>query len=268
MELKNKLRPLSIFGLDQPIVEAWLHHVGKTLINAKIQFPDKSEYYVTDIDLYFFKEGLFEDPYMDKVDEQKICDGWYYNSIRRTIDITFGNNEYFGAALLRSINIKSEDKVITPTEVTEIFKEKLKIRDLSLLNKAIPENKPKLVLRNNEPIGPYYSSTRPIFYATTEDSEAKIIKKIEFFNKRLRFSSKFPSYQSSELKLKLNILSCIRCGYLLEATEAFGSDVINPLIDLINDQDMEKIVPSDWPPYENNSLNNMLKYINEKIVIR
>lgn len=118
---------------DLVSLEKHFDRVADMILNKVLLKVDKCLFRFTEIEFYFFREGLHEDPYIHKDDLQLMTGQWYFHG--SGIDITFGDGINHGGILIRGIrNINgNENKFISgPLNVVkELFRSmgNIKIKD-------------------------------------------------------------------------------------------------------------------------------------------
>lgn len=87
--------------------------VAKALMTEFVIKINETEFYLTEIELYCQTKkeeegGLHYDPYVHGDDLQKEFGKWYFHG--SGLDITFGNENYYGGILIRGIKTYSENE--------------------------------------------------------------------------------------------------------------------------------------------------------------
>jgi hypothetical protein len=113
-------------------VQHIFYESAKDLMNNFVLKIDSLEIELTEIEFYYFECQYHADLYVHLDKLQKETSGYLYvhkkAEGRGGIDLTFGNNRFFGGILLRGI--KDSDAFVSgPSKVKEYISEKLKIED-------------------------------------------------------------------------------------------------------------------------------------------
>jgi hypothetical protein len=109
---------------DHLSLEKHFDYVAGLLLNRIILHVGENQYRFTEIEFYFFKSGIHEDPFIHKDKMQLETGQWYFHG--SGLDITFGDGINHGGILIRGMSqLKcQEQKFINgPLRViNEIFK--------------------------------------------------------------------------------------------------------------------------------------------------
>lgn len=70
------------------------------LNNCKVEVDDY-KYHIVEIEFYYYREGLHEDPFVHKHDNQKEMGVWYFHNVGQ--DLTFGDGLNYGGILIRGL---------------------------------------------------------------------------------------------------------------------------------------------------------------------
>jgi hypothetical protein len=147
IKLLSDLHTQQLFNKD--LIKAFDEIAICLLRQTKIVTP-KDQFYLREIEIYFFDKKNHSDPYTHKNKRQSEFGEWYFHrytdinsyikSNRNGVDITFGNKdaELFGGILIRKIqNIDSNELIIGINKVARCLIENVgenKMNDIALGN--------------------------------------------------------------------------------------------------------------------------------------
>lgn len=110
------------------------HVIAEKLMNGYILKISDLEFELTEIEFYYFDDEKHSDVYVHSHDFQKNTNSFLYVHEAWDnyggIDLTFGNNEYYGGILIRGIKLKDDNYVAGPSKVRSALVEQIN-RDIS-----------------------------------------------------------------------------------------------------------------------------------------
>lgn len=128
---KNKINGIEI-GFDE---------LANYLINECILAVNENEYRIAEIEFYYFDKDNHPDVFTHRNECQKKSNLFYFHTAG--VDITFGNVNYYGGILIRSIiNLQTKEYIIGPNKVA--YKEFLKCDTENQLIIKLKEKKQKI----------------------------------------------------------------------------------------------------------------------------
>lgn len=93
---------------DKDQIQEQFKKVAEFILNNLLITVDDREYQVTEVEFYYHRKGIHEDPFIHKHDNQKKMGLWYFHDVGQ--DITFGDGESYGGILIRGIKDTHSDE--------------------------------------------------------------------------------------------------------------------------------------------------------------
>ncbi len=170
---------------EESDIQELFNKTAKELMNNYILNIDNLKIELTEIEFYYFNCNIHEDTYVHIDKLQKGTCGFLYvhkkNYPRGGIDITFGNEKFYGGILIRGIKI--DDKFISGSAtIKKYIMEKISqniIHEYSILQKYFDNHKDDICLNKN------INKDYKIYYSTRVGLNREIDK--NFYDKKYRF---------------------------------------------------------------------------------
>lgn len=134
------------------------YSIAEKLMNSYIMKIGDIEFELTEIEFYYFNDEEHSDVYVHSHDLQKSTNTFLY--VHQAwdnyggIDLTFGNNEYYGGILIRGIKLKDKKYVAGPAKVRNVLVDIISrdISSYSELQQYFDDNKELITLQAKEMI--------------------------------------------------------------------------------------------------------------------
>jgi len=91
--------------------ESIFESCAKDLMNNHVLTHLDKQYFLMELEFYYYHKDNHPDPYVLMSDNQKSTNTFYFH--RSGVDITFGDNYSYGGILLRGINLKNSNEYIS-----------------------------------------------------------------------------------------------------------------------------------------------------------
>ena len=123
-------------------VEAGFKRLAEYLMNECVLEVNSEKYQLAEIEFYYYDKENHPDVFVHCDEEQLNSNTFYVHNkggIRAGIDITFGNKNYYGGILIRSLkNINNDEEPIKGSKnCRELMEKKLRINSLKDLKKLL-----------------------------------------------------------------------------------------------------------------------------------
>lgn len=166
--LLNLLKVPSFESIDE--FHNYFENIAYNLLNNYILFINNDEYILSELEFYWRGKN-HDDVFVHCNSDQKKFGTWYFhkfgnnykNGTYKGLDIVFGNDEYYGGILIRSItNIKSSQFIEGPCLCVDHILSKNNVKNIEELVKKINISKSQIDNNNNNnPIYLKYLSNLP-----------------------------------------------------------------------------------------------------------
>lgn len=202
------------------------------ILNSKILEIPNHRIELTEVEFYFFECDKHSDPYVHVDNLQKNTSNYLYVHkqawIRGGIDITFGNNNYFGGILIRGI--KHNDDYISGSATVKKYLANLidtSITNHISLQEYFEKNKLEIYLINNE------TKKNRILHSSRVG--LNLYKDVNYANALYRFiredylnasKENLKSYNNLKERTKIKAISNLTLGYETNENKAI-EDVIS-----------------------------------------
>jgi 3-methyladenine DNA glycosylase Mpg len=189
--------------------------IAKDLMNNYILKIDNLKLELTEIEFYYFECNYHKDLYVHLDELQKESGLLYVHKKGKGyggIDLTFGNNNYFGGILIRGIkDVKNNNFISGPAKIREYIATNLKINnEYKDIQKNFKTNKQKIILEKKDNVKEKYDILHSIRIGLNSEINE------EFYNALYRFvrldnleAKDFLTYKNLKDRSKLKAISNI-----------------------------------------------------------